>query len=108
MAERQLWRGAEFTGIVLRSDDKWPNMWRVHWPDRPPSDMVNLTRAMDAAAHWAGRAGGQTRKALVWKAPKGSENRVGASQDRANASGRAPPSLKAPDASTAPKSTDPG
>lgn len=30
-------------------DDKWPNMWRVLWPDGKTSDMVNLTRAKDAA-----------------------------------------------------------
>jgi len=47
--EWRLYVGNKFTGIVVRPDDKWPSMWRVHWPDRSPSDMVNLARAKDAA-----------------------------------------------------------
>ena len=31
------------------SDATWPSMWRVAWPDGRLSDMVNLTRAKDAA-----------------------------------------------------------
>lgn len=30
-------------------DEKYPAMWRIHWPDGEVSDMVNLTRARDAA-----------------------------------------------------------
>ena len=30
-------------------DSKWPNMWRVFLPDGHLTDMVNLTRAKDAA-----------------------------------------------------------
>jgi hypothetical protein len=30
-------------------DDRWPGMWRIHWPDDRISDMANLTRAKDAA-----------------------------------------------------------
>jgi hypothetical protein len=30
-------------------DAKWPRMWRVRWPDGSLSDMVNLSRAKDAA-----------------------------------------------------------
>lgn len=47
--EWQLYLGTKFTGITVRPDEKYPNMFQVHWADRPPSDMVNLTRAKDAA-----------------------------------------------------------
>jgi hypothetical protein len=30
-------------------DDRYPSMWRIHWPDGSTSDMVNLERAKDAA-----------------------------------------------------------
>jgi hypothetical protein len=30
-------------------DANWSSMWRVRWPDGGLSDMVNLTRAKDAA-----------------------------------------------------------
>jgi hypothetical protein len=30
-------------------DDRWPGMYRLHWPDGQVSDIVNLTRAKDAA-----------------------------------------------------------
>jgi hypothetical protein len=30
-------------------DRRWPNMWRVHWPDGQISDLANLSRARDAA-----------------------------------------------------------
>jgi len=37
---------------VLVPDDRWPGMWRVRNGDCL-SDMVNLTRAKDAALCWA-------------------------------------------------------
>jgi hypothetical protein len=30
-------------------DEKYDGMWRIHWPDGKISDMVNLSRARDAA-----------------------------------------------------------
>ena len=33
-------------------DDTYPNMYRVRWPDGSLSDMVNLSRANDAAARF--------------------------------------------------------
>jgi hypothetical protein len=30
-------------------DNRWPGMWRIHWPDDRISDMANLTRTKDAA-----------------------------------------------------------
>jgi hypothetical protein len=36
-------------------DDKWPTMWRIHWPDGQLSDMVNIARAKDAAFSIAAR-----------------------------------------------------
>jgi hypothetical protein len=49
----RLYVGNKFTGIWIQSDEKWPSMWRVHAADRQPSDIVNLTRAKDAALGWA-------------------------------------------------------
>jgi hypothetical protein len=31
-------------------DERWPKTWRIRWPDGRISDMVNLSRAKDAAA----------------------------------------------------------
>jgi len=55
--EWRLYFGGKATGIVVRPDEKYPGLFRVHWPDRPPSDLTNLTRAKDAAVRWAGRGG---------------------------------------------------
>ena len=70
MTEWRLYLGTKSTGIVVAPDEKYPTMWRIYWPDRPPSDMVNLSRAKDAAMQWAGRAGGRQKLALKWKATK--------------------------------------
>lgn len=32
----------------LIQDEKYPEMYRVYWPDGVVSDMVNITRAKDA------------------------------------------------------------
>jgi hypothetical protein len=47
----------------LKPDDRYPTMWRIHWPDGEVSDMVNLTRAKDAAAVLVRRR----RPELDWK-----------------------------------------
>jgi hypothetical protein len=33
----------------VKPDERYSSMWRIHWPDGEVSDMVNLTRARDAA-----------------------------------------------------------
>jgi hypothetical protein len=38
---------------TIEPDTEWPNLWRVVLPDGHISDMVNLTRAKDAAASLA-------------------------------------------------------
>jgi hypothetical protein len=56
MYERKnlMWDGLRLNrGRVLASiepDEIWPDMWRVHLPDEYLTDMVNLSRAKDAAA----------------------------------------------------------
>ena len=35
--------------VSVVQDEKYPKMWRVKLPDGNPTDMVNLTRAKDAA-----------------------------------------------------------
>jgi hypothetical protein len=37
------------TVATIVPDQKWPGMWRVQFPDGHITDMVNLTRAKDAA-----------------------------------------------------------
>lgn len=36
--------------VTVKPDSKYPAMWRIHTPDGTMSDMVNLSRAKDAAA----------------------------------------------------------
>jgi hypothetical protein len=36
--------------VTIKPDVRYPDMYRLHWPDGEISDMVNLTRAKDAAA----------------------------------------------------------
>ena len=63
----KLYIGKQYTGISVEPDARWPSMYRVHWPDQPPSVMVNLSRAKDAAMRWAGRDGGAQSRGLNWK-----------------------------------------
>ena len=51
MIEYQLRNGTRPTGLVLRPDAKVPQLWRIHYRGQI-SDMVNLTRAKDAAVSW--------------------------------------------------------
>ena len=49
-------------------DTRWPDMWRIVWPDGRFSDMVNLARAVDGAAAIAERGPpGRYRKLLRWE-----------------------------------------
>jgi hypothetical protein len=34
---------------LVAPDSRWPEMWRIHWPDGEVSDLTNLSRARDAA-----------------------------------------------------------
>ena len=50
------WRGnklclgkREWAIVSIAQDEKYPTMWRIRSPDGRLSDMVNLTRARDAA-----------------------------------------------------------
>lgn len=67
MTERRLYIGGRFTGVTVAPDDRWPGMWRIHHGDRV-SDMVNLSRAKDAAMVWAGLRG--TDKPNWQRAPR--------------------------------------
>jgi hypothetical protein len=42
-------------------DDRWPNMFRVQWPDGTLSDMANLSRTDDAAARFNETQGREQR-----------------------------------------------
>lgn len=59
MADQIIWRlriGTKLSGFTVEPDGKWPGMWRVHSPGGKISDMVNLSRARDAARGFAVRA----------------------------------------------------
>ena len=48
------WRGNKLclgkrVMLNIVQDERYPTMWRIRWPDGRLSDMVNLTRARDAA-----------------------------------------------------------
>jgi hypothetical protein len=55
------------------SDERWPTMWRVEFPDGRLSDMVNLARARDAARTFAmrGLAPSHDSRLLHWKQDHG-------------------------------------
>ena len=48
-------------------DDRYPSMFRIRWPDGSLSDMVNLSRAKDAAMAFAVRQVGQRDVHFNWK-----------------------------------------
>ena len=62
----KLYAGRKFTGIEVKRDQKYPIMWRVHFKGEV-SDMVNLTRAKDAAISWAFAELGKGARGFNWK-----------------------------------------
>jgi hypothetical protein len=42
-----------FDGYTVVPDEEWPGMYRVRPPDGSLSDMLNVTRAKDAAIYLA-------------------------------------------------------
>jgi hypothetical protein len=46
---RWLYSEGRITGFSILPDIKWPQMWRIRKPDGSLTDMVNLSRAKDAA-----------------------------------------------------------
>ena len=45
----RLYLGRKLSGYEVIADERWPGMWRVRRPDGSLSDMVNRSRAKDAA-----------------------------------------------------------
>jgi len=67
-AIRKLYDGTVNTGLTVRPDSKWPGMWRVHYPDGEVSDMVNISRATDAARQWlVGYSSQGNARGLAWR-----------------------------------------
>lgn len=56
---------AERALATVVPDSQWPGMWRIAWPDGRQSDMVNLSRAKDAAEALC--ATGRDSALLHWK-----------------------------------------
>jgi hypothetical protein len=56
------------TLVYVVPDAVYAGMWRIAWPDGRLSDMVNLSRAKDAAMAWGQRnAPGKDRNRLGWE-----------------------------------------
>lgn len=51
--------------VTIVNDPQYPSMWRVQRPDGSLSDMVNLTRARDAARLLAARVMNERAKDAV-------------------------------------------
>jgi hypothetical protein len=51
MIEWRLRIGTKLTGLVLKPDPDYPQLWRIHYKGQV-SDMVNLSRAKEAARSW--------------------------------------------------------
>jgi hypothetical protein len=66
---RALYCGQVQTPLVgIVPDHVYPNLWRMHWPDRRVSDLCNLTRIMDAALAICERGPPERdRRSLHWK-----------------------------------------
>jgi hypothetical protein len=64
---RRLYDGNLNTGLTVRPDADWPSMWHIHYPDGSVSDMVNISRATDAALTWLRRTTGQHTANFKWK-----------------------------------------
>jgi hypothetical protein len=62
----KLYVARKFTGVTLHEDARYPGMWRVHSADGEVSDMVNLSRAKDAAIIF-GCPGGRRGMDVNWK-----------------------------------------
>jgi len=65
---RELYDGTRKTGLTVREDAFWPGMWRIHTPDGKSGDMVNTSRATDAALLWLSRNATHhnTRSTFKW------------------------------------------
>jgi hypothetical protein len=62
----ELYIGRRKTSVSVRPDFEWPGIWRVHDGDRV-SDMVNLSRAKDAAITWARPRGLGSDEVARWR-----------------------------------------
>lgn len=69
MTEYDLFIGNRSTGISVIPDKEYSGMWRVRDRDGRLSDIVNISRAKDAALSWAltGRGGGIGRQIIEWR-----------------------------------------
>lgn len=67
MREMDLYIGNKRTGITVFPDSEWPNMWRIKNKEGRVSDMVNLTRAKDAAVSWARPRGLGSSEIAKWR-----------------------------------------
>ena len=71
----ELYVGRKRTGITVRPDAIYAGMWRIHQAGEV-SDMVNLTRAKDAARTWVDAKGSEYRR-MHWVMRPSTANRTG-------------------------------
>jgi hypothetical protein len=62
-----LYVGRKATGVSVRPDKTWRGMWRIH-QGANVSDMVNISRAKDAAISWARPKGLGSKDVARWDA----------------------------------------
>jgi hypothetical protein len=64
----KLYISGRYAGVSIQPDDRYPQMWRVLWPDGGLSCMGNLTRAKAAAVSFARRVRNDNAAAVTWNA----------------------------------------
>jgi hypothetical protein len=70
MTGYRLRAGDKLTGAEVLPDGRYPGMWRIHYEGRV-SDMVNLSRAKDAARNLGAPGNGWSSSLhLKWEARK--------------------------------------
>jgi hypothetical protein len=93
--------GTRLTPFALvKPDEEWSDrgMYRIHWPNGSVSDIVNLSRAKDAARLIAQRRHPECNKPTLFKWKVG-ENAEEASPMRRSAMTAAPPPMTPPKSS---------
>ena len=66
----------DFDGYVVVADQEWPGMYRVRLPDGRLTDMVNLTRALDAAQVMAGKGVQEAAQSFACRGKLGSSDQT--------------------------------
>jgi hypothetical protein len=66
MIEYRLKIGRKQTGCIVRQDDEYPQLYRIHYKGQI-SDIVNLSRAKDAGITWVRPRGLGSTEVAKWE-----------------------------------------